>query len=147
MTRLGDFFKVHGDKFSYKSGPIVKQIFGNLKKHSFLDKHCFDNFFGNFWKHLGNFLLQHLVTLAVTAVTVCAFLQSSIRKFSAWISKKKKISLEWIFALLMFLPTKIPFNLTLSLSFTFLSLSVMTKDPKTGRHSFRLFSVFSNNKR
>ena len=44
-----------------------------MKKHSFLDKHCFDNFFGNFWKHLGNFLknlgnflLQHLVTLKTT---------------------------------------------------------------------------------
>ena len=36
----------------------VAQIFG------YFDKHYFFKFFAKFWKHMGYFLFQHLVTLA-----------------------------------------------------------------------------------
>ena len=41
-------------------------IFRLFSKTSLLSKNCCCYFLGNFWKHLGNFLLQHLVTLDKT---------------------------------------------------------------------------------
>ena len=45
--------------------------FGLFLKTSLLCKNCIGYFFGNFWKKMGYFFLQHLVTLATTKVPLC----------------------------------------------------------------------------
>ena len=49
-----------------KSSQIVQLCFGLKWKTSLLSKNCCTYVFGNFWKHLGYYLFQHHVTLAVT---------------------------------------------------------------------------------
>ena len=57
------FLKVLGDTFSNKNSTNYLQLFGPFWKTSLLCKNCCGYFLGNHWKHLGYFLLQHLVTL------------------------------------------------------------------------------------
>ena len=56
MTRLGDFFKVFGNKFANKSSPKILLTFGLICKKINLCKNWCGYYSGNFWKHLGNFL-------------------------------------------------------------------------------------------
>ena len=65
----GWFLKVLGDKFCSKSRPNDGPLFGHFWKTSFFCKNCRCYCLGNFWKHLGYFLLQHLVTLVTTKIT------------------------------------------------------------------------------
>ena len=65
MTRLGDIWKFVATKFLAKEAPYYLQRFGLFWKSSLLCNNCIGYFWGNFWKKLGHFLLQHLVTLAV----------------------------------------------------------------------------------
>ena len=53
-----------GNKFYYKSSQNIVNLFGWLENWRFLNKIYCGYIFGNFWTKLGNFLLQHLVTLA-----------------------------------------------------------------------------------
>ena len=55
------FLEVLGCKFSYKR---------LLWKASFLSKICCGSLLGNYWKSLGYFLFQHLVTLQRVKVTI-----------------------------------------------------------------------------
>ena len=57
------FLKVFGDRFSYKSSSNVCWIFGLFWKHPFSSINCCIYLLGNFWKLLGYFIFQHLVTL------------------------------------------------------------------------------------
>ena len=61
--QIGRFLKNLGDKISYKSSPNDWKLFVQLKKNLLFCKNYCCYFLGNFWKHLGYFLLQHLVTL------------------------------------------------------------------------------------
>ena len=59
MTRLGDIWKFVATKFLAKEASYYLQRFGLFWKPSLLCINCIDYFWGNFWKKLGHFLLQH----------------------------------------------------------------------------------------
>ena len=56
VTRLGDFLKSFGDKFSLKSSQSLLWLFGVLWKASFFSKNYRCSFWGNFWINLDYFL-------------------------------------------------------------------------------------------
>ena len=64
--QIGRFLKVLGNKIYSKRSPKDWQLFGRFRKTSLLCKNCIGYFLGNFWKKLGYFLLQHLVTMIMT---------------------------------------------------------------------------------
>ena len=49
--------------FITKVAQIVGEFWGSYENHDFLNKTGEATFLGNFWKNLGYFLFQHLVTL------------------------------------------------------------------------------------
>ena len=53
--QIGQFLKVHGNKFAYKSSPKTLVTFWAFLKRITLCKNCCDINLGNFRKHLGNF--------------------------------------------------------------------------------------------
>ena len=85
--QIGQFLNILGDKFSNKSSPKSKQLFGLFVITSLLCKNYCGYFLGNFWKHLGYILLQHLVTLVILTLTRtwlghCRLLTSPDKKLS-----------------------------------------------------------------
>ena len=64
--QIGWFFKVLGDKLSFKSSPNIWWLFGVFWKHYFFGKTCCGYFFGQVYKKLGYFLFLYLVTLYPT---------------------------------------------------------------------------------
>ena len=62
--QIGRFSKVLGEIFCFKSSPNAQWLLGSLDKRPFSDKNRFGNIFRNFWKYVGYFWFQHLVTLA-----------------------------------------------------------------------------------
>ena len=59
VTSLGYFWKFFVTKFLTKVAQFICNFFGYFEKHySYLKTYV-----SNFWKHLGYFLLEHLVTL------------------------------------------------------------------------------------
>ena len=66
--QMGRFLKVLSQNISSKSSPNYLQLFGLSWKTSLLNLCCY--FLGKFYKHLGHFLLQHLVTLIETHAEV-----------------------------------------------------------------------------
>ena len=63
VTRLGDFRKFLVTKFLTKVAQIICNFLGYFEKpHYHVGKNCCGYFFGNFEKHKGYILLQHLVT-------------------------------------------------------------------------------------
>ena len=62
VTRLGDFWKFLETKIVPKVSQIISNCLGYLKT-SLSCKNCCVYILGNFRKHLGYFVLQHLVTL------------------------------------------------------------------------------------
>ena len=54
-----------GDKFSYKRSPNVCWLVGLFWKHPFSLINWCSYFLGNFWKFLGYFIFQRLVTLGM----------------------------------------------------------------------------------
>ena len=63
--QIGRFLKVLGDKFSYKRSPNVCWLVGLFWKHTFSLINWCSYFLGNFWKFLGYFIFQRLVTLGM----------------------------------------------------------------------------------
>ena len=61
--QIGLFLKVLGDKIRNKGSLGDWQLLGQGWKTSLFVQNCCCYFLGNFRKHLGYFLLQHLVTL------------------------------------------------------------------------------------
>ena len=62
--QIVQFVKVLGNKISSKISRNDVQLLGLFFKTSLLGgKYCMGYFLGNFWKKLGYFFLQHLVTL------------------------------------------------------------------------------------
>ena len=59
----GRFLEFLGNKFYYKSSPNVLWLFGQLWNPLLFKSNCWCYILGNFWKNLGYFLFQHLVTL------------------------------------------------------------------------------------
>ena len=53
--QIGWFLKVLSDKFSYKSGPNIRQLFGLFRKTLILSENCWGYFLVNFWMYLGYF--------------------------------------------------------------------------------------------
>ena len=61
--QIGRFLNVFGDMVSIKSSPNAWWIFGlNWKAALFMLNYC-GYYFGKYWKNLGYFLIQYLVTL------------------------------------------------------------------------------------
>ena len=58
--QIGRFLKVLVNKFAYKSSPKILVTFGIFRNRSIYVKTALGYNLGNFWKDLGNFLLQHL---------------------------------------------------------------------------------------
>ena len=69
VTRLGDFLKFLVTKFTTKVAQIISNFLVYFLKTSLLCKNCCGYFLGNLSKHLGYFLLQHLVTLSTFNVS------------------------------------------------------------------------------
>ena len=63
VTQIGRFLEFLGNKFYYKSSPNVLWLFGQLWNPLLFKSNCWCYILGNFWKNLGYFLFQHLVTL------------------------------------------------------------------------------------
>ena len=63
VTRLGDFWKFLATKFVKKVAQMIGNFLSSVEKPYSCVQNCCCYFLGNFWKHLGFFLLQHLVTL------------------------------------------------------------------------------------
>ena len=61
--QIGQFLKVLVNKFAFKSSQKRLVTFGLLRNRPIYVKNCCVYYLGNIWKHLANFLLQHLVTL------------------------------------------------------------------------------------
>ena len=51
--QIGQFFKVLGNNFAYKSSQKRLVTFWAISKRIILWKNCFFYYLGNFWKHLG----------------------------------------------------------------------------------------------
>ena len=62
--QIGQFLKSLGDKFSLKSSQNLWKLFGLQWKASYCSENYRGSFWGKFWKILGYFLFQHMVTLA-----------------------------------------------------------------------------------
>ena len=58
--QIGRFLKVLVNKFAYKISPKILVTFGIFRNRSIYVKTALGYNLGNFWKDLGNFLLQHL---------------------------------------------------------------------------------------
>ena len=65
VTRLCDFWKFLGTKILVKVAQIFSKNIGLLWKTAFFTLNWCGWFLGNFWRKLGYFLLQHLVTLVL----------------------------------------------------------------------------------
>ena len=61
--QLGNFLKFLVKNTILTKVAQISSEFWAIKKHSFSSKNVCDYFKANFWKHLGNFLFQHLVPL------------------------------------------------------------------------------------
>ena len=62
-TRLGDFWKFLATKFLVKISEIISYFLGYFEKPYSYVKSAVATSWVTFWKHLGYFLLQHLVRL------------------------------------------------------------------------------------
>ena len=60
--QIGGFFKVLGDKYSFKTSPNLYWIFGYFENITF-QVTLLRPLFCNFWKYMDYFLFQNLVTL------------------------------------------------------------------------------------
>ena len=67
---MGQFLEFLADKYYYKSGPNVCWLFGQVWKLSLFKSNWWGYFLGYFWKNLGYFLFQHLVTLRVYEIEI-----------------------------------------------------------------------------
>ena len=76
-------FEVFGDKLSPKSSQNVQWIFGLKLKTSLLGKNCCSYILANFWKHLGYFLFQHLVTVEINYFCVATSSTKTIKLYFA----------------------------------------------------------------
>ena len=64
VTRLGDFWKFLATKILAKEAQMIGNFLGYLEKpYSYVKTALAGYFLHIFWKKLGYFLLQHLVTL------------------------------------------------------------------------------------
>ena len=60
---MGDIFKFLMTHCLQEIAKLNRNILGFIEKTKLLGKNCCIYFLVNFWKHLGYFLFQHLVTL------------------------------------------------------------------------------------
>ena len=65
VTRLGDFWNFLVTNFITKVSQMFVWLFGLMWKPSLIKSNWWGYLLGNFWKNLGYFSLQHLVTLLV----------------------------------------------------------------------------------
>ena len=63
VTRLGYFWKTHGNAFWYKRSKTLSNFTGIFATYYFLRKKYSAATFGPQWEKLGSFLFQHLVTM------------------------------------------------------------------------------------
>ena len=68
--QIGRFLKVFGNKFSLISSTNVWRLFGLFEHRRFLSKNCCGYFLEYFWKNLGEFSFQHLVTLPPSSLSL-----------------------------------------------------------------------------
>ena len=61
--QIGRLLRVLGDKIFINSSPNAKLTFGLKWKATLFILNYWGYFLGNFWKNLGYFFIQHLVTL------------------------------------------------------------------------------------
>ena len=66
--QIGQFFKVFVRNFTLKVAQTYWDFLDFFKKHHFLILNCGGYFLGNFFKSLGYFLFQNLVTLNICLV-------------------------------------------------------------------------------
>ena len=63
VTRLGNFWKFLAQNLNSKVAKMFVDFLCYFEKHNSLLKTAVATFWDNFWKNLGYFLFQHLVTL------------------------------------------------------------------------------------
>ena len=61
--QIGQFLKILGSKIYCKKGQMIGTVLGHFEKPHYYVNTALPTSLGNFWKKLGYFLLQHLVTL------------------------------------------------------------------------------------
>ena len=64
VTRLGSFWNFLLTNFIDQVAQMFADFLGSFQNHCFLSQTAEATFWVTFWKNLGYFLFQHLVTLA-----------------------------------------------------------------------------------
>ena len=87
--QIGQLLKVLGNKILAKVALIFCNNFGNCKKTLFMLNWC-GYFMGNFWRQLGYFSLQHLVTWPHSSNYTYFYYRLILRKLFSFVSSSSR---------------------------------------------------------